>query len=98
MKRYATNKKTLRWDGKEVYRSTIYPAVPISNSDLLIISSEGDYLDTLAFKYYKDATLWWIIANVNSLGKGRMSVEAGKQLRIPIDIIPILNEFKRLNS
>lgn len=98
MKRYATNAQQTRWDGKQVYTSTIYPPVSPSSSDLLVTTNETDYLDTLAFKYYRDTTLWWVIANVNNLGKGRLSVPPGTQLRIPTDIITLLNTFKQLNA
>ncbi len=98
MKRYATNATQTRWDGKQVYKSTIYPAVAASPTDLQITSNEMDYLPDLAFKYYKDVTLWWIIGNVNNLGKGRLSVPPGIVLRIPQDIITILNTFKQLNQ
>lgn len=98
MKRYATNAQQTRWDGKQVYKSTIYPPVSPAPSDILVTAQETDFLDTLAQKYYRDPTLWWIIANVNNLGKGRLSVPAGTQLRIPQDIVTILNTFKKLNS
>ena len=98
MKRYASNATQTRWDGKQVYMTTIYPPVPPSNTDLLVTAVQGDYLDTLAFKYYNDPTLWWVIANVNNLGKGRLSVPPGTQLRIPTDIATILNQFTQLNS
>jgi hypothetical protein len=98
MKRYATNATQTRWDGKQVFKSTIYPTVTPSSSDILITASETDYLDTLAQKYYKDATLWWVIASVNNVGKGRLSVVPGTQLRIPFDITSILIEFKQLNQ
>ena len=98
MKRYLDNQTQTRWDGKQVYKSTIYPPVPPQPTDILVTASDADYLDTLAYKYYKDSTLWWIIANVNHIGKGRLSVKSGTQLRIPVDIISILNQFKTLNS
>jgi hypothetical protein len=98
MRRYDDITVDKRWDGKRVYKSTLYPTVPYSTTDILVIAGEGDYLDTLAFKYYKDPTLWWVIANVNNVGKGRMSVEPGTQLRIPTDISRILNDFKNINA
>jgi len=98
MKRYSENAKSIRWDGKQVYKTTIYPPIIPSNNDILITSTDTDYLDTLAHKYYKDATLWWIIANANNIGKGRLSIEPGTQLRIPFDIISIINQFKKLNQ
>jgi nucleoid-associated protein YgaU len=98
MRRYATTATGTRYDGKQVYKTTIYPSVAPSPSDILVIANETEYLDTLAFKYYKDPTLWWVIANVNNVGKGRLSVEPGTQLRIPTDINKILNDFKNINK
>ena len=98
MKRYSSTPVFKRYDGKRVYRTTLYPPIAPSNTDIMVIAGEQDYLDTLAFQYYKDPTLWWIIANVNNIGKGRMSVEAGKQLRIPTDINRILTDFDNLNK
>jgi len=98
MKRYSTNAKQTRWDGKQVYKSTVYPIIAPRTSNLLITSDETDYLDTLAQKYYNDPTLWWVIASVNNVGKGRLSIEPGTQLRIPQDILSIINEFRSLNK
>jgi nucleoid-associated protein YgaU len=89
----------VRYDGKRVYKSIIYPPVSPSISDLQVISNEGDYLDTLAYKYYRDPTLWFVIALANpGIGRGRLSVTPGLTLRIPIDISGYLNEFNRMNS
>lgn len=98
MKRYNNIKKVDRWDGKKVLVTTYYPQIPQSDSDIFIITNETDYLDTLSYKYYGDPTLFWIIALSNNIGKGRMSVESGLQLRIPTNISNIISEFNRLNS
>lgn len=87
-----------RWDGKSVYKTTHYPEIPVQDSDIYIVSNETDSLDTLAFKYYKDPTLWFIIALANNIGKGRMSIEPGLQLRIPTDVYNILSNYDNLNS
>jgi nucleoid-associated protein YgaU len=87
-----------RWDGKRVYQSVTYPPIPPKESDLQIISNSEDYLDSLAFKYYGDPSLYWIIGLANNLGKGRLSVPAGMTLRIPIDVGSILIAFNQLNS
>jgi len=99
MKRYNNISVKTRYDGKRVYRSTIYPPVPLSTSDIQVISNEGDYLDTLAYRYYGDPTLWFIIALANpGLGRGKFAVTAGLTLRIPINVSGYLNEFNRVNS
>lgn len=98
MKRYEHIKIQKRWDGKRVYKSAVYPPINYSEKDIFVISKEGDFLDSLAYKYYKDPSLYWIIARANNLGKGRMSVPAGLTLRIPGNVNNIIVAFKRLNS
>ena len=98
MRRYDSTKIKNRWDGKRVYGITRYPEIASNVNDTFIISSDGDYLDVLANRYYNDPTLWWIIGLANNLGKGRMSVEPGKQLRIPVDINKIISDFVSLNN
>jgi hypothetical protein len=97
MKRYETSRVDKRWDGKRVYKTTYYPIIPQQDSDAIIISNEGDYLDTLAYTYYSDPTLWWVIALANNLGKGRMSVPPGLQLRVPSNINSIIIQFNSMN-
>lgn len=98
MDRYQNTAVEKRWDGKRMYRTTRYPNISSSPSDVTIITSSEDYLDSLAFKYYKDSTLWWIIALANNLGNGKLNVPAGLQLCIPMNVTAILSEFNRLNS
>jgi nucleoid-associated protein YgaU len=86
-----------RFDGKNVYRTTYYPIIPDSVDDTYIIASESDYLDSLAKKYYGDESYWWVIAQANNLGKGKLSIPQGKQLRIPGNVSQILNNLKNLN-
>lgn len=98
MKRYDSTAQKSRWDGKKVYFTTEYPRIEPSPTDIVIISNEADYLDSLAYKYYGDPTMWWIIALVNNLGKARMSVTPGLQLRIPTNINDILVNYSNLNA
>ena len=98
MRRYNSTEIKTRWDGKRVYRTTQYPTIRVSVNDVFVISSDGDYLDVLANKYYGDPTLWWIIALANNIGKGRLSVEPGLQLRIPTNANQIISEFNNLNK
>lgn len=98
MIRYSTTPTSTRWDGKRVYLTTLYPYIPPQYTDLQIITNEADYLDAMAYKYYGDFTLYWIIAVANNLGRGRLSVPAGLTLRIPININDIVDQFNRMNS
>ena len=97
MRRYDSTPVVQRWDGKRVYLTTQYPIIEPNDADAIIITNETDYLDTLAYTYYNDPTLWWVIALANNLGKGRMSVPPGIQIRIPSNINAILVEFNSMN-
>lgn len=98
MRRYESTPVKLRWDGKRTYFTTEYPVIEPRDSDIIVISNEGDYLDYLAFKYYGDPTLWWVIALANNLGKARLSVPPGLQIRVPTNINDIVVNFNNLNA
>jgi nucleoid-associated protein YgaU len=51
----------------------------------------------LAYKFYKDSTLWWIIAQANGI-KATLKAPNGQQLRIPQDIENIILNFRRENN
>jgi len=84
--------------GKRYRASVRYPEMPKSYKDRYIISIQGDRLDNLAFKYYEDARLWWILARANNLGKGDLEIPIGTQLRIPHNHIELYDEYLKLNS
>lgn len=97
MNRYNYTTTGNRWDGKSVYKSLILAPIPFFEDDIYIITNETMYLDQLAYTYYRDPSLWWIIAQANSVGKGRLSVEPGIQLRIPKNPTNVLNQLKAIN-
>jgi|TARA_B100001971_G_C17660189_1_gene272376 hypothetical protein len=92
--RYQDTKIKKNSTGTRVYKPTIYPKIPIENSDIIIKSIEGDRLEILAEKYYGDTSLWWIIAAANNLGKGVMALTPGEEIRIPGDTQSIYNGLK----
>ena len=98
MNRYDYTTIDKRRDGKRVYKTLLYPSIPESPSDIYITVSDNDYIDQIAYRYYKDVSLWWIIAIANNLGKGKLSLDINKQLRIPTDIQTILQNFTLINS
>ena len=97
MERYQTTKIKKDKAGMNVYTTTYYPPIPIEDTDKFISSVVGDRLDMLAYKFYGDTTLWWIIAKANKI-KGKPALKAGKVLRIPGDIQRILEKFRQLNK
>jgi len=97
MNRYQSSVVNKRYDGKRVKLTTRYPNIPVSGNDIYIIATETDILDSLAQKYYRDPTLWWIIARANGIA-GTMFPSVGRQLRIPMDTQAILSKFFAINK
>jgi hypothetical protein len=78
--------------GKPYYKSKAYPNIPLSENDVYVITTVGDRLDSLAYSYYNDVNLWWVISSANNnITKGSMFPIPGTQLRIPTDLNTVLN-------
>jgi hypothetical protein len=93
MSRYYNNPVKKTFDGKEVYRTRIYPNIPLKDTDVYVMTETGDRLDTLAFQYYEDSSLWWIIAAANNIHDAPMGLQDGTILRIPLNYIQINSNF-----
>ena len=91
--RYENNESKKLVDGRTVYRSKIYPEIPLRDDDVYVASETGDRLDTLAYQYYNDASLWWIIAAENNIHDAPFGLTDGTILRIPQNYIEILSQF-----
>lgn len=93
--RYQNNEIKTTNDGRRVYRSKIYPNIPLRDDDIYVATETTDRLDTLAYQYYQDASLWWIIAAANNIHNAPYGLKDGTILRIPQNYIQILNNFTR---
>lgn len=93
--RYENNEVRSTFDGRKVYRSKIYPNIPLRDDDVYVATETGDRLDTLAYQYYNDASLWWIIASANNIHNAPFGLKDGTILRIPQNYIQILSNFKQ---
>lgn len=91
--RYQNNGIKRTNDGREVYRSKIYPKIPLRDDDIYVATETGDRLDTLAYQYYDDSNLWWIIASANNIHNAPFGLKDGTILRIPQNFIEINNQF-----
>ena len=87
-------------EGRRVYKTTIYPNIDRHVNDIYIEAIAADRLDNLAFMYYDDVTLWWVIAQANGIGKGTMNVEPGRIIRIPAPerISEILERYYKMQK
>ena len=58
------------------------PKFEESNSDILLIATEGDRCDLISQEYYGTPDFWWYVASVNNLKSN--NIKAGTQIRVPI--------------
>lgn len=97
--RYDKNIINKTSSGKRYYKSKIYPDIPYSDTDEYIITTIGDRLDSIAYSYYNDAELWWVISVANNnITNGSMFPIPGTQLRVPTNINSVLNLFDQVNN
>ena len=96
--RYTNSKIKRDKDGKRYYKPTIVPNVPIKDSDIFVYPVFGDRFDTMAYRYYGDSNLWWIIAKANELSRGQLSPNPEVKLRVPTEIDDILEAVNTSNS
>lgn len=97
---YYTRPVALDIENKRRYYNTLIdPTIPNRADDIYVITTIGDRLDQLAWDYYSDATLWFILAAANpDLRKDSLYLEPGTQLRIPVDAQEVLRLFQSQNS
>jgi nucleoid-associated protein YgaU len=87
-----TNSEKLR------QQTTLLPNV-VGVSDTYIQTITIERLDTLADRFYGDATMWWVIAAANGIGKGTLRVPRGITLRIPnITSDEVITYVTRINA
>ena len=81
------------------YKNIEYPEIPVAPNDIYIISKSTDRVDLLAFDYYNDEKLWWIIskANPGKIKRDSFFIDPGLQIRIPSNVEIIYDEFEKLN-
>lgn len=97
MSRYSTI-PTTRFYGPEAYVNIRYPEIPLSVNDIYVYTTIGDRFDTLAYKFYGDQSLWWIISLANQITpQDSIAIEPGLQIRIPSAPQAIVQEYRGLN-
>jgi|5_EtaG_2_1085323.scaffolds.fasta_scaffold01713_3 hypothetical protein len=77
--------KILRDENGKRKSNTVIIGAPDVNvsADIFLEITSPERLDLLANQFYGDASLWWIIASANGLGKGTLYTPEGIILRIP---------------
>ncbi len=89
--RYDRNETKKTPDGRTVYRSRFYNPIPMRDDDLYVVTQTGDRLDAIAYRFYGDPKLWWIIASANNIHTAPTGIEDGLILRLPANYIELSN-------
>ena len=95
MARYLNKTMTTSSD-KTRLQTTILPNI-VGNNDTYIETITPERLDILANQFYNDASLWWVIAAANGIGKGTIRVPIGMILRIP-NVTDVMSFVTRKNA
>ena len=93
--RYQNNETKKLNDGREVFKSKIYPKIPKSDSDIYIVTQGGDRLDSIAYQFYENSSLWWIIASANNIHDAPFALAEGTELRVPMNYVSITENFNK---
>ena len=86
--------------GKSYYRAPVYPEIPLTKEDIYVITISGDRLDLIAYQFYDDIRLWWVIANANRdiIRRDSYAVKSGLEIRIPVNVNLIIKDFESINK
>lgn len=87
-------------EGKRYYKPIKYPNIPLSSNDIHVITTIGDRLDSLAYQFYNDSSLWWVIssANPDQIRRDSFNLKSGLEIRIPSNPSAIVKAFELLNE
>ena len=92
--RYENNEIQKLKDGRRVYRTKRMPNIPKKDTDIYVATQDGDRYDTLAYQFYGDSSLHWIIRCANNIHSGDIAPADGTILRIPKYYLEILNKYR----
>lgn len=73
----------ITFDSVRTYKVPWVCDIPVSDGDKYIYITESMRLDQLAYKYYNDPKLWWVIAQVNDIKNPFTDFVLNKLIRIP---------------
>jgi hypothetical protein len=84
MNRYIATSIIKNDNGTRKFSTIIIPNIMADPlSDFYIKTTSIERLDKLAQQFYNDASMWWIIAAANGIGKGTLVIPTDTDLRIP---------------
>jgi nucleoid-associated protein YgaU len=88
----------LSMDGFEFWDLLELPTIPAQPDDTTYQVLAGDRIDTLAFRFYGDPILWWVLAVANDLEFLPTDLQEGQTLRIPAARYILQVFFQKANN
>ena len=98
MNRYKHQQVKRDADGRRKLSTIQYPKIVSKNSDMIYRTRQSDTYSSLAYRFYSDQSLWWIIARANEDFRGNIRPKVGIKLIIPRDISDIITKLNRDNT
>lgn len=70
-------------DGYEFWDMLVLDAIPVREDEIQYTVQQIDRVDTLAYKFYGDPVLWWVLAVANGLEILPTDLKVGSTIRVP---------------
>jgi hypothetical protein len=83
MKRYQTELTVDTSKNIPYFETLLLTESPVEEVPYFYVARGNQRLDNISTLFYKTPSKWWIIAKVNNLANGTVSVSDGTKLRIP---------------
>ena len=86
--------------GAQYLKPVFYPEIKPNQDDIYVITEFGDRFDLLAYQFYDDVSLYWVIstANPDKITMGSLTIKEGTQLKIPSGLNNIIEQYNKLNN
>ena len=68
------------------------------HSDVFIYPKALERCEHIAWRFYGDQSLWWVIAQANNIFDGSIYLNSDKQIRVPQNIGSILIDLESENA
>ena len=84
MAKYTTPITISKTDSGKRYFETVIPQeVSLTGNEFIHEARIGDRWDSLAYRYYRNASLWYVIAKANTAANGSIFIKPGTLVTIP---------------
>jgi len=84
-------------NGFDFFELTEYPEIEAQTDDIVYLVKTTDRMDLLAYRYYQDCVLWWVIAVANNMELLPDDLQEGETIIIPSPRYVLNDLFKSVN-